>query len=154
MSNSKETASLVLKTSDITTDDISTTTLAAVINNSVGSIDVSGQLIKWKNINPKLLLGDMYEKYDKFNLNLSCYSSRKVATALADFDVTFYISGLPWSNQGYSIKSQSITQKAVLATLLIDATTSYGVKSDINNNTLTFNKPTGNFDITIEIKNI
>ena len=51
MSNSKETASLILKTSDITTDDITSATLAAVINNSVGSIDISGQLIRWKNIN-------------------------------------------------------------------------------------------------------
>ena len=36
MSNSKETCSLVLKTSDITTNDISTSTLP--INNAIGSI--------------------------------------------------------------------------------------------------------------------
>ena len=152
-SNSKETASLVLKTSDITTDDITTANLDAVINNSVGSIDMSGQLIRWKNINPQMLLGDMYEKYDKFNLNLACYSSRKVATNLVDSDITYYISGLPWSNQGYSLKSQSITPKAVLFTSMLNNTTSNGDADIINNNTVTFYKPTSNFDITIEMKN-
>jgi len=154
MSNSKETASLVLKTSDITTDDITAVTLAAVINNSVGSIDISGQLIKWKNINPKMLLGDMYEKYDKFNLkNLACYSSRKVGSSLVDSDITFYISGLPWSNQSYSLKTNSIIQKAVLSTMYLPNATTFGSDSIINNNTLTFYKPTSNFDITIEMKN-
>ena len=95
----------------------------------------------------------MYEKYDKFNLNLACYSSRKVATALADSDMTFYISGLPWSNQGYSLKSASITPKAVLFTQLLTNLTSVGTDNIINSNTLTFYRPTGNFDITIEMKN-
>jgi hypothetical protein len=152
-SNSKETASLVLKTSDITTDDITTANLDAVINNSVGSIDMSGQLIRWKNINPQMLLGDMYEKYDKFNLNLACYSSRKVAANLVDSDITYYISGLPWSNQGYSLKSKSITPKAVLFTSMLNNTTSNGDADIINNNTVTFYKPTSNFDITIEMRN-
>jgi hypothetical protein len=153
-SNSKETASLVLKTSDITTDDITTVTLATVINNSVGSIDISGQLIKWKNINPKMLLGDMYEKYDKFNLNLACYSSRKVGVQLVDSDITFYISGLQWSNQGYSLKTASITPKATLFSLQLVNTTTIGTDSfGQNMNTLTFYKPTSNFDITIEMKN-
>jgi len=153
MSNSKETASLVLKTSDITTNDITAVTLAGVINNSIGSIDISGQLIKWKNINPKMLLGDMYEKYDKFNLNLACYSSRKVEFQLVDSDITFYISGLPWSNQSYSLKTNSIIQKAVLSTMYLPNATTFGSDSIINNNTLTFYKPTSNFDITIEMKN-
>jgi hypothetical protein len=100
-----------------------------------------------------MLLGDMYEKYDKFNLNLACYSSRKVGSSLVDSDITFYISGLPWSNQSYSLKTNSIIQKAVLSTMYLPNATTFGSDSIINNNTLTFYKPTSNFDITIEMKN-
>ena len=95
----------------------------------------------------------MYEKYDKFNLNLACYSSRKVGFELVDSDITFYISGLNWSNQGYSLKSGSITNKAVLFTSMLNNTTTTGDSDIINSNTLTFHRPNGNFDITIEMKN-
>jgi hypothetical protein len=148
MSNSRETCSLVLKTSDITTNDIT-----GSVNNVVGSIDLSGQRITWRNISPALLFGDMYDKFDKFNLNLACYSSRKVPIDLLDADITFYISGLPWSNQGYSLKTNSVTNKAVLFTSLLFNNTIDGVENQTNNNTLTFYRPTSNFDITIELKN-
>jgi len=149
MSNSKETCSLVLKTSDITTDDIT-----GSVNNAVGSIDISGQRITWRNISPALLFGDMYDKFDKFNINLACYSSRKVATALADAEVTFYMSGLSWSNQGYSLKTNSITNKAVIFSLVLVNSATIGTDTyGSNSNTLTFYRPTSNFDITIELKN-
>ena len=51
MSNSRETASLILKTSDITTDDITTASIDTGINNSVGQITNNGYTIRWKNIN-------------------------------------------------------------------------------------------------------
>jgi hypothetical protein len=149
MSNSKETCSLVLKTSDITTDDIT-----GSVNNAVGSIDLSGQRITWRNIRPELLFGDMYDKFDKFNLNLACYSSRKVTTALTDAEVTFYMSGLSWSNQGYSLKTNSITNKAVIFSLVLVNSATLGTDTfGQNSNTLTFYRPTSNFDITIELKN-
>jgi len=152
MSNTKETASLILRTCDITTDDLVTGNVA--VNNSVGSISADGQLITWKNLNPKLLLGDMYEKFTKFNLNLASYCCRKSDITLADNDITFFISGLPWSNQAYSLKTQSITQSAPLFNLIVAATTSHGIDTyGQNHNTLTFNKPISNFDITIELKN-
>jgi hypothetical protein len=152
MSNSKETCSLVLKTSDITTTDLTSGNLP--INNAIGSIDTSGQRITWKNINPQMLFGDMYDKFDKFNLNLACYSSRKTTANLADADVTFYMSGLQWSNQGYSLKTNSLTNKAVIFSLVLVNTTTTGTDTyGQNSNTLTFFRPTSNFDITIELKN-
>ena len=152
MSNSKETCSLVLKTSDITTDDITSANLP--INNGVGSITQSGQVITWRNINPQMLFGDMYDKFDKFNINLACYSSRKVTTELTDSEVTFYMSGLQWSNQGYSLKTNSLTNKAVIFSLVLVNSTITGTDTyGSNSNTLTFYRPTSNFDITIELKN-
>ena len=154
MSNSRETASLILKTSDITTDDIDTTNLNLGINNTVGQISNNGYTIRWKNINPRLLFGDMYNKYEKFNLNLASYSSRRTGASLSDAEMTYYISGLPWSNQSYSLKTASITNMAPLFSLCLVNTTASGTDSfGQNMNTLTFNKPTANFDITIDMKN-
>ena len=155
MSNSKETASLILRTSDITTDDITSETLQAVINNSVGSIDNSGQFIIWKSIDARLLLGDMYEKFSKFNMNVSCYSSRKVSSNLTDCDMTFFISGngIQFSNQGYNLATKSISNKTVLFTTYLSNTTAQGAVALINNNTVTFNRPNGNFDLTIDMRN-
>jgi len=153
-SNTKETASLLLKTSDITTDDISDANLAIGISNSVGQITNNGYTIKWKNISPQLLFGDMYNKYEKFNLNLASYSSRRTAASLSDSEMTYYISGLPWSNQSYSLKSGSLTNKAPLFSLCLVNTTASGTDSfGQNMNTLTFNKPISNFDITIDMRN-
>ena len=154
MSNTKETTSLLLKTSDITTNVFDTDGLGDGINNSIGYVSANGQTVTWKNINPKLLLGDMYEKYTKFNLNLCSYCCGNAQLSLQDNDLTYYISGLPWSNQGYSLKTQSLQNKAPLFNLVCQATTAHGADTyGHNSNTLTFNKPTSNFDITIEVKN-
>ena len=154
MSNSKETCSLVLRTSDISNVNLTDASINTdKIDNEIGQIYNDGSTITWRNINPDLLFGDMKDKYTKFNLNLSCYSSRKVAVDLADSDMTFYISGLNWSNQSYSLKSKSITREAVLFTSLLNNNTVYGDADIINSNTLTFFKPTSNFDITIDMKN-
>ena len=151
MSNSKETASLVLRTSDIFTDDITTANLNLIINNQVGSIAQNGQYIVFKNVNPKLLLGDMYDKFTKFNLNLSSYSTRAPISQNLESDMTFYMTGINWSNQGYNLKTGAITNKAVVFTSkLYENTNGYDVP--INSNTLTFHKPTGNFDIVIELR--
>jgi hypothetical protein len=152
MSNSKETASLVLRTSDIFSDDITTANLNLIINNQVGNIAQNGQYIVFKNVNPSLLLGDMLDKYTKFNLNLSSYSARAPFTQNLESDMTFYMSGFNWSNQCYNLKTGSITNKAVVFTSkLYENTNGYDVP--INSNTLTFHKPTsGNFDIIIELR--
>ena len=154
MSNSKETCSLVLRTSDISNVNLTDASINTdKIDNEIGSIYNDGSTITWRNINSDLLFSDMKDKYNKFNLNLSCYSSRKVAVDLVDSDITFFISGLNWSNQSYSLKSKSITREAVLFTSLLNNNTIYGDADIINSNTLTFYRPTSNFDITIDMKN-
>ena len=149
MSNTKETASLILRTSDIFNEDITDSTLGLVINNSVGSIGQNGQLITFKNVNPQLLLGDMYDKFTKFNLNLSCFTTRKTVGNLSDgSDMTYFMSGFNWSNQGYSLKSGSITNQAVFFTHHLTSNAYGGSDVNIKSNSLTFNKPISNFYIT------
>jgi len=154
MSNSKETCSLILRTSDISNVNLTDESINTdKIDNEIGRIYNDGSTITWRNIDPNLLFGDMLNKYTKFNLNLCAYSSRKVAVDLADSDMTVFISGLNWSNQSYSLKTKSITREAVLFTDLLNNTTLTGDTDIVNTNTLTFYKPTSNFDITIDMKN-
>jgi hypothetical protein len=153
-SNTKETASLILRTTDIYDGALTNQTINVdLINNDIGQIIEDGAKIIWRNINPKLLLGDMYEKYTKFNLNLCSFSARKLNADLTDNALTYFISGLPWSNQSYSLKTKSITTQAVLMTTTLNADSTVGDSHVVNTNTLTFHRPNGNFDITIEILN-
>ena len=86
----------------------------------------------------------MYDKYTKFNLNLSCYTMRTPNVHLDEADITYFMSGFNWSNQGYSLKSGSITNKAFIFTCHLFTTTTVGSEVQINSNTITFHKPTSN----------
>ena len=48
------------------------------LSTSIGSADQFGTSYTWNNINVSVLLCDMYDQYDRFNLNLNT-----VATDLA-----------------------------------------------------------------------
>ena len=54
----EESASLVLRTSDLPVNS----------SNNVGSADQFYTNMTWSNINLRVLLGSMYDKYDKFAL--------------------------------------------------------------------------------------
>jgi hypothetical protein len=67
--------------------------------------------MEWYNINLRTLLGDLYDKYDTFNLCLTSISCGTPSEALGvnylnnDVDnghLTVYVSGLPFINQTYS----------------------------------------------------
>ena len=84
-----QTASLVLKTFDLTYG--STT--------SAGTADTLGTTFTWNNINLRLLLGDMYDQYDRFNLNLNTVATSKSPSYLQDTENErcnyITITGLP-----------------------------------------------------------
>ena len=156
MSNTKETASLCLRTVDISGDnvDITTANLAnGSLITSVGSITENGQSITWNNIDFRNLLGDMYDKYDKFNINLNGYVCRKVAVSLNDYDTTFFVSGLPFSNQTYNIKTGNNGPQCALICQNLFITTTNGSAITGNSNTITIYKPKNLCNITINIFN-
>jgi hypothetical protein len=153
-SNYKETSSLILKTADIYNGNLTNQAINVdLINNDIGQITKDGARITWKNINPKVLLGDMYEKFTKFNLHLCSYSMRKLNADLTDNVLLFSMSGLPWSNQGYNLQSKSITNQTLIFSTSLNATSTNGDGFLGSDSTLTFNRPTTNFDITIDIRN-
>ena len=54
---SQEKALLVLKTSDLTYNT----------SNSIGTANATGTKCTWNNINLRVLLGNLYDTYDRFN---------------------------------------------------------------------------------------
>ena len=60
----------------------------------------------WSNLNLRMLMGDMYNQYDYFNLCLNCVASSQASAAAGagvaeDRLVYIKISGLPFMNQTY-----------------------------------------------------
>jgi hypothetical protein len=154
MSYSKETASLVLKTVDITGDGVAIDTQFNV-NNQYGKITQDGQKITWYGVDFKTLMGDMYDKYEKFNINLTSYSIKPALDPdiiLLEFDCCYYISGLPFSNQTYSTRTKNNTDTALLFTSVLSTDTkadgSLGL--EILPNTITIMRPLRSCDITIQ----
>ena len=74
------------------------------LSTQYGSINSDRNDFTFYNVDFKTILGTMYEKYDRFNLKLSCVivsSSAGFGTADEDRAVKVNISGLPFSNSGY-----------------------------------------------------
>ena len=106
---SQEKALLVLKTSDLTFGQSS----------SVGSANATGTQCTWNNINLRVLLGNLYAKYDRFNLCLNTFTTGPCGT-LTDSETGTYItlSGLPFVNNTYAVKTNSLSSEAFIGSVL------------------------------------
>ena len=85
----------------------------------------------WNNINLRTLLGDMYDKYDMFNL---CLNTVATATATSniyksfnDSNVIIRVSGIPFINNTYNIGSSynSNTNYATIGTFTFGTIVNY-----------------------------
>jgi len=132
MSN-QQVATLILRTMDLTLN--STTNVG--VSNSMGT-DMT-----FYNINMRTLLGDIYDKFEYFNLQLKQISTGVAASAagtvLDDRNILVYMSGLPFVNQTYSQKTGYNTTDVLLTNFnqTISVSTNYVVN---NNKSFTFAK--------------
>ena len=137
-----QTALLVLKTQELTNG--STT--------SAGTADTLGTTFTWNNINLRVLLGDMYDQYDRFNLNLNTVATAKSPSYLAVTEGERYtyiiIAGLPWINSSYAVSSSGSTNATVIASMFIGSATQ-NTQYFYGNNTTTFTKNQDVCNITI-----
>ena len=93
-----ENICLVLKTSDINAADTQATYYNATVSNEKGKIFDNRTGYTWYNVNMKNLLGDWYNKYDKFNICLvsvtqSYQSTQPIGVCNV---VAVKMSGLQW----------------------------------------------------------
>lgn len=94
-----------------------------VLSTTTSTNNASRTSFTWSNIDLRMLLGDMYNKYDRFNLCLNTIASGISNNYLAnqvDAQVLVRISGLPWINNSYNITTNggNNTGTTVIASFL------------------------------------
>jgi hypothetical protein len=98
-----------------------------VLSTTTSSNNANRTSFTWNNIDLRMLLGDMYNKYDRFNLCLNTIASGLAGQAATTFfsaqvdaQVLVRVSGLPWINNGYNITATSAnnTGNTVIASFL------------------------------------
>ncbi len=108
----------------------------------------------WYNINLRTLLGDMYDKYDLFNLCLNTIATgvppSAFNTAAQDLQTLIRINGLPFINNTYNINgtNNANTNNCIIGTFTF-ASTSYAT-ANFNLNIATFGKNQDICNITID----
>ena len=147
MSNYRN-ASLILKTSDLTANSIT----------SIGEADQFMTSMTWYNINLRTLLGDMYDDYDIFNLSFNTFTSAVVGTganvmgaSLDDRQLLVKISGLPFLNQTYDVAKGHNTSSAYVGSVYLTTTaSSWQIFNGFNVATFGKNQELVNITITYE----
>jgi hypothetical protein len=135
-------ASLVLRSSDLT---LGTT-------NQYGSCDANRLTQTWNNINLRTLLGDMYDKYDLFNICLNTITTAvagAIGGAAEDRNVIIKLSGLPFVNQTYSVKQGCNTNVCPISSFLFAQNTT-ATQLFYSNNCYTFGKSQQSCNLTIQ----
>ena len=133
--NNQLSSTLVLQTADLTVDS----------TNNIGICDANKTNFTWINLNLRTLLGDMYDKYDRFAIvPIKCHTGNVgVATGFGatEYDrvVSLNISGLPFTNNVYDTALKTNSNHITFQTLYINNTAS--TNSSVNGGSiLTFTK--------------
>lgn len=89
--------------------NVETAQLCLNTNNSIGNTDRTS--FTWNNINLRNALGEMYDKYDLYNLILNVvvndYCALSYNTSDSDRQALIRLSGLPFKNFTYNSNLQS-----------------------------------------------
>jgi hypothetical protein len=118
----------------------------------------NGNYVTWKNVNIKTCLGELYNKYDKYNLKLTALQFRFNSSAnISDAQVSVYISGLPLSSDScYNTRLGPTNQSCIGAldfTTTLVSGTGAGKTVSFTAGLVSLDKPLQDgIDITIELK--
>ena len=121
----QDIACLVLKTNVLTTDGTT---------NAYGSGNSTLSSFTWTNINLRTLLGDMFDKYDRYLLllqNISHSLSVTMTTFVDDRALLINMSGLSFVNSTYNQKLQSNSGSLIVCPFIF---ASAGVQNQTYNN--------------------
>ena len=155
----QETSTLILNSFDINPSQTAADYYNQTIDNQYGTITNNRCNITWKNINMRQLLGEMYDKYETFNMYLyqvvqsSAFAAVPSSAQYGLVDIR--MKGLQFLNQTYNPVSRNNTTSAFLTSYVLNIAASTGVGTVtpmFNPTILTFSKNTENVDITIEMK--
>ena len=144
----QDIACLVLKTNVLTMNGT---------QNDYGTSNSINTIFTWTNINLRTLLGDMFDKYDRFLLLLQNISNASPTTApgtaVDDRAILINMSGLSFINSNYVQKFQSNTESVIICPYIMSGT---NAQSQIYNNfaVATFIKQNDIVNITINYTRI
>lgn len=112
-------------------------------------IDTNKTSMIWNNINLRLLLGELWDKYELFNFHLVDMASGVSGSSLttANLSVSLNLTGLPFNNSGYLTKTNQMSNTVSMGTF--DFITDYTSNKVFQNNFVTFNKNQQNADINL-----
>ena len=158
----QETATLILNTFDINPSvSVGDYYPNVITDNQYGTISNNRCNLTWKNINMRRVLGEMYDKYETFNMYLyqinqsQGFGASPVSLQYNMVDVR--IKGLPFINNTYNAVSRNNTTSSYLTSYLLNTgalTVNPGSVTPMFNPTiLTFTKGVENVDINIDMKN-
>ena len=142
MSENKLVGSLVLRTFDIDQSRATPTTLVLIVptpfDGDYGTMTANGKVVTWKNVNIRTCLGELYRKYDRFNLKLTAVRMRHTGVAITDAQVMIFMNGLPFSSGScYSTILGPINQCALGCVNFVLSTTA-GATSGLVSGTVYF----------------
>ena len=127
-----------------------------VLRTADSSSSLSNSVNTWNNINLRYLMGNMYDKYEKFNLclvNISTGASNAtLGNSTDDLNVSVNISGLPFINQTYNSSTGNNGSNATITTFQFQRNScvnqyfygsnfiTFGKAQDLCNITISFSK--------------
>lgn len=142
-------ARLVLNMEDILSGSNS------AVTNDVGTVNADHTQKTWNRINQQTLLGDLFHKHDKFNIQLTSALqlpwSGNIANSVDDLFIQFEMSGLQFINNTYSVKNQCNQHSAILGQM--EFVSGGQDKQFYDSNMLTFQKESMS-SISINFKNL
>ena len=157
----EESSTLILNTFDISISTTAGDYYNVTVDNEFGTIANNRCNLTWKNINIRRVLGEMYDKYETFNMHLYQINQSQAFSALSHVAsaqsllVDVRIKGLPFLNNTYNFVSKNNTNTAFLTSYLLNNNNSgqAGITTQLfNPSILTFGKGSESVDINIDIK--
>jgi len=149
----RENAGLVLRTIDIqigTGGNYRADLINA--NNEIGTIQSNGQYLVFKNINMRILLGTLWDKYDMFNICLRTLAVSTPGNAINGVSCSIWMSGLNFVNQTYSVKTKTLVNECCLGGNNFITTGTNGSVNHFPANSAMFRKGKEVTDLVIELK--
>ena len=143
----KRSVRLILKTTDLTVNS----------STNIGTCNQYINIFTFNNINLRMLMGDMYNQYDYFNLLLNTVSCSAAQAGLSEADRFIYIkmTGLPFINQTYQQSTGNNGQYVYVTTYTLP-TTAINTNQYYNNpaNVITFNKNQDLCNLTFSLNRV
>ena len=147
-------AKLVLNTQMFYPAGTGTIAAAGALDTTQGTADPARLTCTFTNLDWKVILGDLYDRYDTFAfvpVTATYLSIGGVPFGQQGLGVTIRATGLDWIDQTYDVYKKSKTSSCVIASFAISA----GMTNQPVFNTCMFRKPAGNAcrDLTLQLFN-